>query len=126
MFHYAEYKEIPPLSSLAEIKTLKDLAGNGVATMGHLWWEYRQPGYIKCREYACLTCEKCERLQFGSCVLGTARVNTVRTCEVKFLHSNGIIPERETSNQVCALHALTSDALSLWLLSRRAKTEATE
>ena len=27
VFHWAEYKDVPPLSSLAEIKTLKDEAG---------------------------------------------------------------------------------------------------
>ena len=28
VYHWAEYKDVPPLSSLAEIKTLKDEAGS--------------------------------------------------------------------------------------------------
>lgn len=99
VYHYAESKLIPPLASLAEIKTVTDTCGNGVATMGHLWWEYRQPGWIKCREYACLTCINCRQQKFSSCVCGTARVNTVRTCQVKFLHSNKRVEEKETGKK---------------------------
>merc|ERR1711998_77700 len=72
--HTAESKAIRPLSSLAEIKTIKDHQGNGVTQLGHLWYEYKQPGWIKTREYPCLTCENCSQLKFPSCVFGTARV----------------------------------------------------
>ena len=99
VYHWAENKEIPPLASLAEIKTLKDTAGNAVTQMGHLWIDVNNPGYIKTREYACLTCPQCIRLKFGKCTLGFARVNTLRTCQIKYENSGLLITERETGNR---------------------------
>jgi len=99
VYHWAENTEIPPLASLAEIKTLKDTAGNAVTQMGHLWIDVNNPGYIKTREYACLTCPQCIRLKFGKCTLGFARVNTLRTCQIKYENSGLLITERETGNR---------------------------
>ena len=67
--------------------------------MGHLWFEYKQPGYIKTREYACLTCGECRKLNFACCLLGTARVNTVRKCEIRYENTGQQTQERETSNR---------------------------
>ena len=99
VFHWAEYKEIPPLSSLADIKTLLDTNGTAVTRIGHLWYEYKQPGFIKTREYACLTCSQCARLNFGSCALGFQRVGVLRTCPIKSAGTGGVMEERFTERR---------------------------
>jgi len=98
VFHWAEYKEIRPLSSLAEVKTLEDTNGKPVTRLSHLWYEYKNPGWIKCREYACLTCSACSKLNFPACDLGSERVGIVKTCQIK-LASGATVSERETGNR---------------------------
>ena len=73
--------------------------GKPVTAMGHLWFEYKQPGYIKTREYACLTCGECSKLHFASCLLGTSRVNIVQKCESRYENSGQQTQDRETANR---------------------------
>ena len=56
-------KDIPPLSSLAEVETL-----SGSCTLsGHFFADIRQPGKILVREVACLNCPECVQLNFERC-----------------------------------------------------------
>ena len=63
VLHYSEPKDIRPLSSFAEVKTL-----SGSCTLSsHFFADIRKPGEILVREVACLNCPSCSQLKFGDC-----------------------------------------------------------
>lgn len=56
-------KDIPALSSLAEVETL-----SGSCTLsGHFFADIRKPGKILVRKVACLNCPECAQLNFERC-----------------------------------------------------------
>lgn len=63
-------KSIRPLSSLAEVETLK----GSVTMKSHFFGNNKQTGWIDVREIACLNCNGCRQYRYRQC-------ENVRACE---------------------------------------------
>ena len=82
-FHWATRADIPLLAATAEVETLKDENSKPCTEKSHLFYEDKEVDHIKCREYACLTCPECMKLQFHKCVLGWKRVGVTHRCQIR-------------------------------------------
>jgi len=95
-YHYAARKDIPLLATTPEVHTLLNEEGKNCTEKSHLFYEDHDINNVRCREYACLTCEACMQLKFHQCALGWDKVGPIHRCKIRKV-SGGLEYERVTN-----------------------------